>query len=283
MERWLARWWCWCPPRPPPNPWLGAVCTPRGREAAGDPAVGSGTGISPDGCRVECAPGCRVRSWVPPLPPPPRPPRIPCRSWGGCTVSPQAAPSFAPGCAVPLKPRKHRKGRAGLVMLSTSPGAQPAPSPTGPWAALSAPTASPKWGARGSRSLATQSWGPQRPFPVAVPSLGCPRGIPPTQSGQALIWWVSCSGCARHRGLVAAGLPRVWSQVAPVHVPVSVTARLVCTCSRWERCVPSRGGSCPGMSPPCGPCPRRRQLRGVLAQPRSLPSSSDGFTPANKL
>lgn len=152
-----------------PHPCWGAACAPRGREAAGDPAVGPGTGFSPDECCVGHAPGCRVRSWVPPLPPPLHPLRIPRRPWGagllagGCTGSPPATPSLTPGCAIPLKPCKHRKGRARLAVLSTSPGAQPAPT-------------SPPQPHRAAHSL---PW-PRR---AGVPSLGCPRGIPPTQSG----------------------------------------------------------------------------------------------------
>lgn len=179
-----------------------------------------------------------------------------------------------------------------------------------------------------------QSWGPQHRFPVAVPSPGCPRGTPLTQSegdpprllggsagtrpsglqgrgqrdalgvpvaqlksaaphpvtafvsGQALIWWVSRSGRAHHRGLVAG-----WSRGCPAAGPGS--HRRMCRCLSplaWRlhaadgnAASPAAVAAAPGCPRHAVPCRRRRPLHGALAQPRSLPSSSDSFTPANKL
>lgn len=120
--------------------------------------------------------------------------------------------------------------------------------------------------------------------------VGQPPSMTPFLSGQALIWGVSCSGCAHHRGLMAG-----WPQGCPAAGPS--LHRCICRCLSplaWHvhaadgnAASPSHGDSCPGMSLPCGsrscsrPC--RWQFCGTLAQSRSLLSSSDGFTPANKL
>lgn len=251
---------------PIPPPCAPNLCSQQ--EAVGDPAVGLGTGFCPHGCCVGHVLGCWVRSWVPPLLPLLHPFRTPhCPQGATPCVSPsQATLSLTPGCAVPLKPCKHRKGCAGLAGLSMSPGAglSPPPPPV-PWgwglpAWPTLPHPLPTGGANGGHpspgcaevpdtGSASLPWAAQRspPHPEQGP-LSLPGGT--RRSGfHVLALWVSCSGRSRHCGLRAVP--------PPVHVLVSVTARSLCACSPWERCVPCCSGSCLGMSPLLGLCPCR--------------------------
>lgn len=172
---------------PIPPPCAPHLCSQG--EAAGDPAVGLGTGFSPHGCCVERALGCWVRSWVPPLLPLLHPFRTPhCPQGATPCVSPsQAMLSLTPGCAVPLKPCKHRKGCAGLAGLSTSPGASLSPPPPPvPWGwGLPAwpplPPLLPTGGANRGTSFPWLRRGPQHWF--CVPSLGCPEESPRPRTG----------------------------------------------------------------------------------------------------
>jgi len=63
--------------------------------------------------------------------------------------------------------------------------------------------------------------------------------------------------------------------LAPAHVPVSVTPRPARARRRWDAVSPAAVAAAPGCH------------RGVVPAgagcPRSLPSSSDGFTPADRL
>lgn len=168
----------------------------------------------------------------------------------------------AAGCAVPLKPRKHRKGRAWLAVCSTSPGTQPAPP-----------------GAGGCSLYPPAS--PRDPIPTAGSSPGLP------QSGDASL---------RFAG-EGTGMPwdaPITSFLANGDLGGHPTTTVPITMASWQLlyrdcCVPRSGWSCLGVSPACAPHPWGWQLRGALAQvrgwgrPRSLPSSSDGFTPASRL
>lgn len=168
----------------------------------------------------------------------------------------------AAGCAVPLKPRKHRKGRAWLAVCSTSPGTQPAPP-----------------GAGGCSLCPPAS--PRDPIPTAGSSPGLP------QSGDASL---------RFAG-EGTGMPwdaPITSFLANGDLGGHPTTTVPITMASWQLlyrdcCVPRSGWSCLGVSPACAPHPWGWQLRGALAQvrgwgrPRSLPSSSDGFTPASRL